>query len=943
MADDSTLELDARGNAVRSSTRARVWLAAGLSGTLALVLVYWASGTPVHQVGLLDLDAAGRAPDPRAGEGEAGATLRQCLISGSVFEHAGGQPISGAIVGLTPTPPGASRAHPRTERSPIAVTDVEGHWTVAVAGAGPFTLGVAAMGFVPRTVRLVEACRVGGRASTETALRRGGVVVTGFARGAGSEPMAEVLVSAERVAPGGAVRADEGRFAAFSDTRGAYWLQLDPGDYRFEASRSGQVTAGRPPVSIRSPRNRVDFMLFPAASVSGRVLNRADGTGVPDAVVRAVGEPAARLGMSAWRAFAVRTGATGEFIIDGLKPGAIELAASSGDLTSKEPTTVPLRMAERVAGVKVWVDRGRRVSGFVVRRGDETQRISGVWVDARDLDTGVSVSALWSSTPDGYFEIVGLHPGTYALDVEGERILPQATGESIAVGDADIRDRLLEIDPGVTLSGHLDPATEASVRLEWLSDDVGIAGSAVPVRADAVAFLAGGRGDFKFEGVPRGNLALIAEASDGRVGKARVEVQDRDQKGIVIHLERLASISGRVIDTMGEPAWDASVMVTLAAPTRSMLDAIELVGCGHVPMRSAKERPVLFSQWRTPFFRYVSTKPDGTFEVHGLGPGKYDLTVYGSSGHLAWGSPVTEGGPDLPLVVGIGATEAKAGIILTVEACRGALSGMVTDGRGMSVPQAWVTVSSQDHQPLAFDDRSERLAVTNADGRFTVANLCGRQFEVKAWTSSGALQARRVGVREGASVTLKLERLSTLHGTVSSRGVPVVEYLLSLMGPLAWRRRIHSADGSYRLPRLDPGQYELVVETDDGYAFVSTELTPGATREVNPHLVPWTSLRGRLVNGRKQPQSAAKVSLFFVPSFRGQGGVSRIRRTTTDTQGRVELARVMGHQAHLSFESVEGDLLPPALDTAPWVDLGPWSGPELDLGSIEIHGDESGD
>jgi hypothetical protein len=231
----------------------------------------------------------------------------------------------------------------------------------------------------------------------------------------------------------------------------------------------------------------------------------------------------------------------------------------------------------------------------------------------------------------GTFEILGVPPGTYTLNVFPETFDTQKTLREFAslplvVGDEDITGLLVTTGPGVTVSGHVrydgtSPKSRSDVSQRWPRPRVyaSVVGNNYDMRSlswypdngviaeDGSFTIRGGHSRMLFKPTMIPGWELKSVMLDGvditdvpydtaRGGTDRLEIVVTDQQ---------QEVAGRVLDALGRPA---SRFVVIAFPS----DLKE----GAVPGR---------------FFAMSSTtSSDGTFQLQNLPPGRYFAAAFTS-------------------------------------------------------------------------------------------------------------------------------------------------------------------------------------------------------------------------------------------------------------------------------------------------------------------------
>ncbi|MBN1606917.1 MAG: carboxypeptidase regulatory-like domain-containing protein [Polyangiaceae bacterium] len=463
------------------SLRLHLVVALLLVGTLVVVLRFWLDGMPLQNTTRLGLDDTVQQLNMDRYRSAPAASGASCHVSGIVLEAAGQEPISGAVVALTAVAARPEGSGTEADQPWIATSDLEGRWSATIPDAGEYAVAVTAPRFKPEARSLPLPCRLPD-APMQVTLRRGGATVGGDVWGVQGEPMADAMVTVQPLTPDSSRPSTPARWVTFTNDFGNFWLSLVPGDYLFEVSvpfaavrnrLSGPVrrrgpaagspesvfpsttetqTGPEPPGHIRlctrtgigPRRNIVVLRLPPTGSIHGRVLNQTDGAPVPNAVVSALTNGAGR--SESRQTPTVMADATGEYVLEDVPAGTVLLTAVAGELTTREPTPVGISVARWASGIDVWVERGRTLSGRIVRRSHPKQGLGGQWVTATDLEFGRVIAALRPTDGDGTFKIAGLARGSYTLQA-GPRTNPRTTDVSITVSDTDVVDLVVEVDP----------------------------------------------------------------------------------------------------------------------------------------------------------------------------------------------------------------------------------------------------------------------------------------------------------------------------------------------------------------------------------------------------------------------------------------------------------------------------------------------------------------
>lgn len=295
------------------------------------------------------------------------------------------------------------------------------------------------------------------------------------------------------------------------------------------------------------------------ATVSGMVTDAVTHLPVQGAIVRAgnavmrtddSGAYELRVEAGRVRLVAFRTGYLGP------NPGNEvddEFDVRAGDRLRRD---FELRPAPRIAGTITDADTGRPVSGCIVFAMRRILSMGEAWY----LPSGIPTA----DQRIGVFEIVGLDPGSYVLEITGcaWRFYPDVgrieMAAPIAVGDAGVAGLAVTIRPrgGHRISGTVEGGV-APVRLvRHLQGEVQ---TIAQTRASK-------EGEFEFDNVPEGEFHVIGPGN----AREMVEVTDRDISGL--SLKRHATTELR----MTVKVWDENAKLpALPALAKSLIPVFE--------------------------------------------------------------------------------------------------------------------------------------------------------------------------------------------------------------------------------------------------------------------------------------------------------------------------------------------------------------------------------
>ena len=423
--------------------------------------------------------------------------------------------------------------------------------------------------------------------------------------------------------------------------------------------------------------------------------------------------------------FAFTAVAPGHYTLVAQKPSFVPAIYGARSPTDSQGVPIAVADGQRVEGLRLSIMRGAVITGLVRLPGGQPASDLAMQVMRVHVVEGrrqLSMVAAPAQTNDlGAYRIFGLPPGDYVV---------QARAPLTAMSATVIRQ--------VTSA----EARWVDQRLSQIQDP-GQAGASMPVPP------AGPTVTYSAVYFPGTSVVADATVLTVRAGEERGNVD------FSLVLDPTARVTGTVIGPDGEPS--AGAMVQLEAEGGSGGDVFSFV----MNMMGAAGR--------------TTTRPDGTFTLSGVTPGRYILT--------ARGTPRQTGNrPATPAEPGI----AEAMALAT------AMAGML--GGGAENPatlwaQETVAVSGQDVGPLGLSLR---------DGLTIEGSIV-----VEGGGAPPDAAGFRIGVSKPASGDPTAAMLSRATG--SSTGVP-------------------REDGTFTVRGLMPGRYEVAVT---GKAMRQNALLPG--------------------------------------------------------------------------------------------------------------------
>jgi len=837
--------------------------------------------------------------------------VKPASLSGRVVKKSDGTGIPGAVVSLARAAL-IQQILPTGEAALVVVTDAQGAWTISPVLPGSFFVAASAPGFLPGVKEKLLVASGDAQKDIVIALDAGGTIVSGTVTDVGGGPVENARVTAK--SENDFDLAGTADLVAVTKSDGTYQLSLADGEWDLRAAHD-EYTSAHANVELSGQPLKRDFVLTPGAVVRGTVVARDSGKPVAGAWIIADSSGGRGGGFDT----STRGDDQGNFVLKGLRPGALSVRAQGPGYASTQPTVVEIGIGEQVDNVQVLVDRAFTISGRVVRQGKPEEGIAGVQLGVFSLATQQFGAALEPTDASGEFVIHGVRPASYMLFAGGEGNVPEL-GTNVDVVDKDVTDVKVEMSAGVILSGRVDPPVAgARISLE-LTGQVGFANMFEAFKGAFVRGETNAQGEFTVTSAPPGAFTLTAAAPSGDTGKLMLVIGDKDQRDLVVKLEVRASIAGRLMDDKGSPVADAVVRADKQGDDNN------------------------FSMGRDR--SNATTRADGSFKIVGLEDGKYSLTARQQGHSLKFKDGKR---PKLELAK----SQQLANLVVTVEARDGVIRGVVIGPDKRPVADAWVTAEKArpDFSKMKkedFDkeevreswddwDGPSKPVLTGGDGRFTITNLRRTgSYNLVADGPRGASRGELKDVKPGASVTISLAALGTLTGKVTADGKPATSYEIKCDGPDDDddSDTINDPNGVYKLERMAPGKYKCSVRGAAGTGEGEVEVPPGpATLDIA--LEKWASVTGKVVDVlSKKPVAGMLVMTSSATSGAKEfEDMMRGRTPKTDANGVFVVERV---KAGSGSVTINGPDLSFTGEPLAKKDFTATKGERVDVGTIEI-------
>lgn len=780
-------------------------------------------------------ESAFKSPLGRRG---AKSEVATASLSGRVSRAEDSSRIHGAVVTIALS--GIARQFLTTDELPLLViTNEAGEWSTPIT-PGTYVVSVTARGFLP-DAREPIVVTTHEQPFVEFALHAGGSRVRGSVADMEDGGISNVRITA---------RFTLGRdFSTVTKDDGSYELTLVSGAFALVAHHDDyvgqlrQTSLGTDGIAVE------DFVLVRGAVLRGQVIAADTNTPMPDAEV--TGERPRRFGN--WRS-STRTDENGVFTLRGVPSGMLELVALADGYASVKPTVVELGVAEQEE-IRMIVGRAFSIRGRVVTKAKPGRGIRDVGVRASPVYRERPPLTLAATDDEGRFTIVGVMPGFYELVTSGNTAVNSGymQGVAVEVAEHDVEDVLVELDLGVRVAGRLDPPTRGRVSTKG--------GDGMQCGDDHVD--ADDSGRFVLEHQRAGRCIVVGRSTDGRGGNVEVTFGE-DASDLVVRLEPLAGVSGRIVDAIGRGV--AGVNVT-----------IERAG-----------------GWNPGDPETVSNS-DGSFAVKGIEPGKLRVLATHSK---EWRDGLEGYAKSPPLDVVAG--DVRSDITITVQGRDQSLRGIVLR-EGNPVADARVLASRESD----YGTRGGFQVLTKADGTFVIERLIEGQYTLVADDPRDTARAEVTNVKPGSSTTMVLVANGSVSGRVTVDGAPLRIFDLACwkhdgdQGYLA--RRFDSPDGVYALERVPTGSYGCYINSVVGRATESVVVSSGAPTRLDFSIARSASVTGVLVD----VMTGTPVSGVLVYTGAGEDDIRAGRNRPTDANGRFTVPGI--HPGAISLLAVSKD------------------------------------
>ncbi|MCB9894316.1 MAG: carboxypeptidase regulatory-like domain-containing protein [Planctomycetes bacterium] len=648
------------------------------------------------------------------------------IIEGRVLKKSDKTPIVGATVDLGTVLGGSYDS---------TVTDADGKYRFESVppgmggnqGPGAGVGGVAVRATAPGFAIASRDLRVqsGQTRSGIDLLLDDGCSVTGIVTDNKSNPIAgarvyfndnQFLQGAELVV---GIKIAERAVSTTTDEQGRFTLaSLPPGDVTITASADGFANNNAKLVLVVGTPAETTIVLEPAGLIEGTVTNQRGEPveGVPIAVYDAsspeqlglimksfFGEELPDRGESTMFPASIRTDAEGHYLADGLKAGEYILLANSRDYEKYVSPKLEVKTGQTTVH-----DFSLQVGGTIFGRvyDENSQPVAGAPITCASISSEAFRIRTAYTDAGGNYEITGLSAATYTVVLNDgdvtKLMLPNSANQVAVKAGERVQFDIYSQKPGTArIYGRVtvDGQAYAEQGLVLLGGNfTGFAANTT--KTDKL-------GNYEFRSVALG-LYQIAQSNGPMPSLVRKRIRIDHEGDIEINIDFVTvKITGRVELEGGKvPEGNVKVLASPVSPEAA----------------DSSDEDEKVNSLEMMVFREAQADPKtGAFEISGLSPGFYRLTVRSENNGM-----VTR--PYLNLRASV------SGIVMTLPAVGATLKGVVKglDEAEKNTPFgliAALTIEDEKGNPLALGGFDNGVNLTNSK-EFEVKNLAEGTFTV---------------------------------------------------------------------------------------------------------------------------------------------------------------------------------------------------------------------
>jgi len=756
-----------------------------IAASLLLAVVAWRLLSPLFD----------EAP---GGASASTAAIDTCSIAGRVLDEKGSGIVNATVC--------ANPLSVATQIARCAQSTTDGAYALdrlaprdyrVSASAPPFLMGAS------RDAVSLKSCAA--QTGVDITLSDGGAQL----RGRVFDNAEAVIQDASVRVVGEGLNADFGN-ASRSDAHGEFAMTVPAGAVHIEVSAKGFATTKLVAVA---PIESLKIVLIPGSQLTGRVITKADGRGVPNLTLRAVPQG---LVTSEFAPF-TESGNSGTFSIEGLPPGVYRLEAVDAHWRGAAKQTIDVGLGAHIDDLIVEVTHGAQVRAKVAERESLVPCKRGHAVlkqsdsEQEDaLDEQLVRAFRERSAPGDLQRLMRMRADRAPKLVLTSVIDAAGTVTFDGVPEGRYRADVRCYDYRMSGPAPILEVAERDVELEWSVE-----------RAARVVIVAK---DEKGQPVTDADVGLLTEGDaymaalhegKGRYFVASVEsgryrAVCTSRPTTSTHQTGSSTTADEIPVVVDERGGDVEVELVIRGKGEILIDARrpsgEAVGGLHVA--------ALPTHARTPNDVLAGSElGNGHYRIAPLIRGDYRIVI--------------EDGRNPPIIREVMLADGESRSIEVQFASTGRIDGRVVDDNGRPAPGAVVSVTLETEAPMAsprrrrtFDRLSDGMALSDANGRFSLTGLADNvRFKVTAERAHG-IAVNQIGVLPGDHPTLVLSSPRKLGGVVvDESGKPVHQFHISIYDKALGIGRSGvtvGGSGSWQIDGVMPGAQIISVADGSG-------------------------------------------------------------------------------------------------------------------------------
>jgi uncharacterized GH25 family protein len=738
----------------------------------------------VQAAALLYLPADARTGPPAPGV-QPGPTLAlqpQATLTGVVVDKAG-KPVAGAA--LQADPAGGRDFGPRMSlgRPITALSDAAGKFQMRLSPEQDYTLKARHDDFSPAQRQVAglrpRETKSGLRVVLDRGLSAFGQVVDVERRPVAGAQVGLTPADSNAMDPFTFFETQEPARPVSTDAQGRFRMEhLAPGSWSLQVEARGFAPMTIPGLDIQEggARDLGTVILHPGVTLQGRVVDPRD---------RPVEGVEVRHSSGGMRGFTrmlrqeedtpIFSAVDGLFAIPDLRPGdKLFLVFGKQGYATTELEEVEVPQAETL---RVVLKPGSRVAGRVVDEAGEPVAQARVSLQMAGTQLvfggggfgGRSAGSAVTET-DGSFSIPGVEAGKVTLTASASGFLAKEMTALEVPAGRDLEGLEVVLGRGAVVVGRVfgpggSPVADAQVEV------LPPAERGFRARFNAARASTDGDGNYRLEAVPEGPVSIAASHAGYQRAVKDLDVQKGENRAD-LRLEEGAEVSGRVVDSSGQPVEGARVVVK-APNSRS----------GFIVMTRGMSGPP-----------QARTGADGSFRIPNVADGSYEVEADKSGYASAILRDVQVSGP-------------VRGLELRLE------SGGVIRGRilGLELPE----LGDVSVRAFHLADRAMRSGQVDFKGEYRIEGLTEGEWSIAASTGSDRGAQGKATVTAGAETVLDLEFGGglMLTGRVLRGGEPLTGAMIFASGGDVDEGGMGRTgpQGAFRIEGLKPGTYDLTL------------------------------------------------------------------------------------------------------------------------------------